>query len=140
MVIGFTWLLLLMGSIYDIKYKALPWWFLAGGAVAALVLAVVLRPVELWKMVGGLVLGMLLFGISFLTGGALGKGDGIIIGIIGLNLGFPIVFSVFSGALLLAAVLSIVLIIFKKVNRKTTLPFLPFLGVAYGFFCIGSFL
>lgn len=140
MVIGFTWLLLLMGSIYDIKYKALPWWFLAGGAVVAFVLAFVLRPVELWKMVGGLVLGMLLFGISFLTGGALGKGDGIIIGIIGLNLGFPIVFSVFSGALLLAAVLAIVLIIFKKANRKTTLPFLPFLGVAYGVFCIGSFL
>lgn len=140
MVIGFTCLLLLLGSIFDIKYKALPQWLLISSAVAAMILAVIFHPVELWKMVGGFLLGLVLLVVSFFTGGALGKGDGIIIGIIGLNLGFPIVFSIFTTAVLLASILALILIVFRRVNRKTAFPFLPFLGVSYGFYCIGSFL
>lgn len=140
MVIGFSWMLLIIGSIYDIKYKSLPYWFLMIGGVLAIVLAVILKPVGLWEMAGGLLLGLLLFGISFLTRGGLGKGDGIFLGIIGLNLGFSAAFSIFTGALLLAALLAILLVIVRRVNRKTAFPFLPFLGVSYGILCVGSFL
>lgn len=140
MEIGYSWILLVLGSILDIKYKALPSWFLVAGGVLAVIGAVVLKPVGLWEMAGGLLLGVLLFVVSLLTRGALGKGDGIFIGIVGLNLGFSTIFSVFMGALLLAAFLAVLLLIVKKANRKTAFPFLPFLGVSYGIICISSFL
>ncbi len=140
MVLGFSWALLVIGSIYDIKYKALPRWFLIVGSILAIMLAIALRPIGFGEMAGGLFLGLLLFGISILTRGSLGKGDGIFLGILGLNLGFSVVFPVFAGALLLAAFLSILLIIVRRVNRKTVFPFLPFLSAAYGIFCAGKFM
>lgn len=140
MTMGFSWILLVVGSIFDIKYKSLLGWFLMIGGALAVGLAALLKPVSLWEMAGGLFLGVLLFGISLVTRGALGRGDGIFLGIIGLNLGFSTVFSIFTGALLLAAVLAILLIIIKRVNKNTALPFLPFLGVSYGILCISSFL
>lgn len=140
MTMGFSWVLLIVGSIFDIKYKLLPGWFLMIGGVLAVGLAVFLKPVSLWEMAGGLLLGSLLLGISFATRGALGRGDGIFLGIIGLNMGFSMVFSIFAGALLLAAMLAVLLIITKRVNRNTAFPFLPFLSVSYGILCISSFL
>ena len=140
MTMGFSWVLLIVGSIFDIKYKSLPGWFLMIGGVLAAGLAAILKPVSLWQMTGGLLLGLLLLGISFVTRGALGKGDGIFLGIIGINLGFSTVFSIFTGALLLAAILAILLMIIKRVNKDTAFPFLPFLGVSYGILCISSFL
>ena len=140
MEMGFSWILLVVGSIFDIKYKSLPGWFLIIGGSLAIGLAVLLRPVSLWEMAGGLLLGVLLLGISFVTRGALGRGDGIFLGIIGLNLGFSKVFSIFTGALLLAAFLAIFLMIIKRVNKNTAFPFLPFLGVSYGILCLSSFL
>lgn len=140
MEIGYSWILLILGSILDIKYKALPSWFLITGGIFAVIGAFVLKPVNLWEMAGGLLLGGLLFVVSLLTRGALGKGDGIFIGIIGLNLGFSIVLSIFMGALLLSAILAILLIVIKKANKKTAFPFLPFLGISYGIICASSFL
>lgn len=140
MVIGYSWILLVLGSIFDIKYKALPSWFLIIGGGLAVIAAVVLKPVSLWEMAGGLFLGVLLLGISLLTRGAIGRGDGIFIGIIGLNLGFSAIFSVFIGALILTALLAIVLLIMKRADKKTAFPFLPFLGVSYGIVCFSSFL
>lgn len=140
MEIGYSWILLILGSIFDIKYRALPSWFLIIGGVLAVIGAIALKPVSLWEMAGGLLLGILLLVVSLLTKGALGRGDGIFIGIIGINLGFSIVFSVFMGALLLAAVLAILLIIVKKANKKTAFPFLPFLSISYGIICVNSFL
>ena len=140
MTMGFSWILLVVGSIFDIKYKSLPGWFLMIGGALAVGLAAFLKPVSLWEMAGGLFLGLLLLGISLVTRGALGKGDGIFLAIIGLNLGFSTVFSIFTGALLLAAMLAILLMIIKRVNKDTAFPFLPFLGVSYGILCINSFL
>ncbi len=140
MVIGYNWILLVSGSILDIKYKALPGWFLTIGGALAIIAAIVFRPISLWEMIGGLFLGVLLFGVSLLTRGALGRGDGIFIAILGINWGFSTVFSVFSGALLLSALLAILLIIVKKANRKTAFPFLPFLGASYGIIYLCSFL
>ena len=140
MTMGFSWVLLIVGSIFDIKYKSLPGWFLMIGGALAIGLAALLKPVSLWEMAGGLLLGLFLLGISFVTRGALGRGDGIFLAIVGLNLGFSTVFSIFSGALLLAAILAVLLMIIKRVKKDTALPFLPFLGVSYGIFCIGSLL
>ena len=140
MEMGFSWILLIVGSIFDIKYKSLPGWFLMIGGVLAVGLAVLLKPVSLWQMAGGLLLGLLLLGISFVSRGALGRGDGIFLGIIGLNLGFSTVFSIFTGALLLAAILAILLVIIKRANKNTAFPFLPFLGASYGILCISSLL
>lgn len=136
----YSWSLLFLGSIFDIKRKSLPSWFLIVGGVLAVIMAIVLKPVSLWDMAGGVFLGAVLLGISFLTKGALGRGDGIFIGIIGLNMGFITVFTVFSGALILAALLGLVLILAGRVNRKTAFPFLPFLSISYGILCLSSLL
>ncbi len=136
MISGFTWALLLGGSYYDIRYRALPNRFLVIGGLLAIALAFLLRPVSVLSMVGSMGLGAAIVGLSVLTRGGIGVGDGLFLGMLGINLGFSGLFSVFVAALLLSALAAIILLFFKKGNRKYAFPFIPFVAMAYGIVCL----
>ncbi len=135
MITGFTWALLLGGSYYDIKYRALPNGFLVIGGLLATVFAFLFQPVKLISVAGAIGLGAAILGVSALTRGGIGFGDGLFLGLLGINLGFFCVFSVFLIALFLSAIAAIILLLIKKKNRKYTFPFVPFLTMAYGIIC-----
>jgi len=69
--------------------------------------------------------------ISRVTRSAVGIGDALITGSIGLYLGFFHTLVVVILALLLGGVLSLILFILKKVTRQTPLPFAPFLAAGF---------
>ncbi len=135
MIIGFHWILLLTGSYFDIRYRALPNRFLLAGMLLAAVLAVLFRPVSWFSLVGGVGLGMAVVGLSVLTKGGIGKGDGLFLGVLGINLGFSGLFFIFLCALLLAAFVAAAVLVLRKGNRKSAFPFVPFLALAYGVGC-----
>lgn len=135
MVVGFHWILLLTGSYFDIRYRALPNRFLLVGTLLAAVFAVLLKPVSWFSLAGGIGLGAAVVGLSALTKGGIGKGDGLFLGMLGINLGFFEVFFVFLSALFLAALAAAVVLLFRKGNRKSAFPFVPFLALAYGVSC-----
>ena len=129
-------IIFLVGMYFDLKYRGLPKWFLIGGFLGSSIGYLMKRPVAVEEMIGGLVLGIFLVIISFITRGALGSGDGIFLGIVGINLGFTNTGVICVYGLLLSACFSLFMLIFKKVSRKTSIPFIPFLTVAYGIFIL----
>lgn len=83
---------------------------------------------------GGLLgIGIILL-IIVLTKGAMGTGDMIFLGVIGLYVGYPIIIMVFILSTVLASIVSIILIILKIKNKKDYIPFGPFIGAA-AFIC-----
>ncbi len=87
--------------------------------------------VSLPEELAGVALGILILCLSHFTGGKIGTGDGLLVMVSGLFLGIFDNLQFLMLGMLLAALLSVVLLVLKKADRKTTLPFAPFLMVSY---------
>lgn len=83
------------------------------------------------SLIGGLLIGILLLGISYITRQRIGVGDGLLIMILGVYLGFEVIGVVLLYALTLSAIWSVLLLIIKKVNRHYEVAFIPFIFVSY---------
>jgi leader peptidase (prepilin peptidase)/N-methyltransferase len=85
---------------------------------------------SIWILLAGCSIGAALLGISRLTEGALGAGDGIFFVITGLYLGFWRNLLLLSSALFLCSMAGLACLIWEKGKgnncRKKTLPFLVF--------------
>lgn len=79
----------------------------------------------------GLLPGLVLSAVSLLTGGAIGFGDGLLVAITGLYLGVQAAMGTLLWGLLLCALCGICLLIFRRGNKKTALPFAPFLLIGF---------
>lgn len=75
--------------------------------------------------------GIFLLTVAWITRQEVGYGDGIVLLIIGLYLGFSAGTGIFLTALLLLAPVSLFYIIFRKAGRRKKLPFIPFLLAGY---------
>ena len=122
-------------SILDIRFRKMPVWLLVVGGIAG-------TGYQIWKWVKGdpvsivligvgVIVGILFLGVSKITGQALGYGDGIIILILGICLGFWDLSIVLMIAFFIASVMAIALIVVKKGKKKRTMPFVPFLCIGY---------
>lgn len=80
----------------------------------------------------GLIPGMCMLLISFASNQSVGYGDGLTILMLGLLVGFKLCVGILCLSLFLISIYSIVLLIIKKANRKTTIPYIPFLLAAGG--------
>ena len=80
---------------------------------------------------GGILTGFLFMGISRLTEEKIGYGDSLLIIVLGTFLGMWKLLILLLGAFGLAAAVSILLMIKRKFTRKSMIPFVPFLTVAY---------
>ena len=88
--------------------------------------------IESWRAVaGGILTGFLFMGISRLTEEKIGYGDSLLIIVLGTFLGMWKLLILLLGAFGLAAAVSILLMIKRKFTRKSMIPFVPFLTVAY---------
>lgn len=75
--------------------------------------------------------GMFFLGLSVLTGGAVGMGDGWLITVLGIFLKPEELYEMLLAAVLISAVWSGILMgVFKK-KRNTEIPFVPFLLAGY---------
>lgn len=122
-----TWLLLC--SLQDIKDKQINLILISLGFILLFIISIIIGDLSLWQRIAGLTLGIILLILSKVSEGQIGLGDGLIFCIIGLSSGFYINSLILIYSLLLAAVFSIIYMIFKKVNKKTTIPFIPFIFV-----------
>ena len=75
--------------------------------------------------------GIAVFVICFVSRQAIGAGDGIIVFITGLYFGAMETAEILLLALICSSLTGIYLMIFKKVNKKTEIPFVPFLLAGY---------
>ncbi len=79
----------------------------------------------------GALIGLAIIGLIILvTHGAMGSGDMILLGVVGLYIGYEYIFLCFVLSTIIASLISLGLIAFKVKNRKDYIPFGPFIAIA----------
>ena len=81
----------------------------------------------------GAAAGCIFLMISKMTRESFGYGDSLLILLLGVVVGFWNLISLLAIAFFLSAVVSAAALVFGKFHRKTTVPFVPFLGIGYFF-------
>lgn len=82
-------------------------------------------------MIAGALIGLAVLISAKITREKIGYGDGWLLVVTGIYLGFRYNLFLFTISLFLSAAVSIVLLICKKVNRKSTMPFAAFAFLGY---------
>ncbi|MDE6748759.1 MAG: prepilin peptidase [Lachnospiraceae bacterium] len=127
--------LLCICSIFDIRKKELPLLILITGFLTAL-------GIEMWHICKGLetvsgiaeslLPGMFFLLLGFCTREKVGYGDGLMLIILGLFLGFFRCFLILCVGLIFSSVFALILLIFRKAGRNSRLPLIPFLTIGMG--------
>lgn len=126
-----TWFLITT-SITDWKDRKIPIDILIITDVLGVILLFFNPNVEfVQSMIGFFGVGGFVLLISIITRKAIGMGDAIVIGTIGLILGYKMALTVLVYSLVLIGIIGLTLMTFGKVSRKTQLPMVPFMFAVF---------
>lgn len=131
--------LLLIAGITDIRKQIISRRLLEILFIVCLATVPFMTQNSLFSMIGGLVIGFCAIGISMVSREQIGRGDGIVITAIGLVLGARQCLLVVCIASLLMSLIAIGILLLRRGNRQTRLPFLPAIFAGY-VFCAGQVL
>ena len=123
--------ILLSLSVIDIHFRRIPVDILVMASIAALVYQGITRQADLWMAAGGAGVGILFLLVSKVTREGFGYGDSWAILALGIYLGLRGVLDVLAGTFCLLAAASLICLTAKKMSRKHTIPFIPFLAAGY---------
>ncbi len=122
---------LLCCGVQDIFGKKIMLWVLVLGAFLMGICIPFCNSPSILDRIGGIGIGVAVIMISIATAGKIGLGDGLILCLTGLGLGFWANLELFAIALMIAAIVSIILLIARLADRKKSIPFVPFLLIGY---------
>jgi len=125
--IGCVAVLLFIEGVRDVNKKEVGLLIPAINAIAAVVMYFVFKDMSIGVLLMGLAEGMAIMVLSRLTGESVGFGDGVILCSTGMMLGWRYNLCMFFSACLICAVFGAILMMFKKADKKTRIPFVPFL-------------
>lgn len=123
-------ILLIPSAVMDIWKRKLPVIYLAVLLTAAVPLNLLTGRTDVWDLILGIVYGGTFLLVSIATRGAIGFGDGIMIASLGAWMGICFTLPATVFAFLSAGFFGLIYIRVKKKDRKTKLPFAPFLAAA----------
>ena len=123
--------ILLSLSVIDIHFRRIPVDILVMASIAALVYQGITRQADLWMAAGGAGVGILFLLVSKVTREGFGYGDSWAILALGIYLGLWGVLDVLAVTFCLLAAASLICLTAKKMSRKHTIPFIPFLAAGY---------
>ena len=123
--------LLLFCGIQDLLYKRIYLWMIGVCAIMVIICLPFSERLSVTERLGGCALGFGVILLSKATGGKIGLGDGILLCVTGLGLGFWSNTELFGIALSLAAAVSAILLLLRIADRKKSIPFIPFLLAGY---------
>ncbi len=124
-------ILLAIIGFEDWKTKYISWWLLATATIVIAVLRFTVVDISLWDTAAGIAIGGLFFLISRFTREAIGYGDSWLILILGIFTGGRRLLLVVFVAMFAISTFAIAAAIKSGWNRKKTIPFVPFLFLAY---------
>ena len=119
---------LVLCSIQDIREKRLSVKRLAVAGILFLIVSLVFEEIPVEKRLCNLLPGMAAFLLAALTKEQIGYGDAASLVVLGILVSARAILGAVMGGLLLLSIFSIILLAGKKADRKTTMPFLPFLS------------
>ena len=124
-------LIMLLCAVQDLWKKKIYLWVVVLGAILISICLPFQESYNIVDGLGGVIIGLSVIGISLASRGKIGIGDGILLCVSGLVLGFWRNMEMFAIALSFASIVSIILLIFFKANRHKRIPFIPFLWMGY---------
>lgn len=124
-------LILFLLSIQDLLFKEVSLWIILVGMVIIFVMTPFTESFTLFNSLAGTFVGISVIALSKATDGKIGIADGIIFIIVGVTVGGWGSLELFVYSLFLSAFVSVVLMLFKQANRKTSIPFIPFILMGY---------
>lgn len=125
-VVGVFFFLILC-SLQDIKEKSLSVKMLILFGAAFFVMSLAFEGFSCERRLAALAPGMTAFVLAFLTRQQIGYGDAACLVVLGNIVSADVLVGAIAGGLLLVSACSIVLLVRKRADRRTTLPFVPFL-------------
>lgn len=124
-------ILLIICAVEDLKRKEVTATYILFFGSVGVVLHLVYANCSIYSMLLGMLLGIGMMAVSFLSQGSIGIGDGILLTVTGVYLGGYENLELFLLGLFLAGIWSLGLLVLKKKQRKDKIAFMPFLLVAY---------
>lgn len=124
-------MLLFAAAAVDIKSKSISRGFIAAIMLTGLAGAFARENFGMIEAFCGLLIGICAVGISMISKGQIGKGDGLVIMAMGLMLGFRECLGAVCSASVIMALVSIIVLIWRNGDRNTRLPFIPALLAGY---------
>lgn len=122
---------LLIAAYRDWKTKQISLRLLAVMAFVIILLRFAVVSDTVWSTLAGIMVGLCFFLLSKCTGEAIGYGDSWLILLLGIHLGGKPLLEVIFAASFFASLFSILYSMVRGWSRKQTIPFVPFLSMAY---------
>ncbi|MCI8374491.1 MAG: hypothetical protein HFI29_03505 [Lachnospiraceae bacterium] len=123
--------LLLINGLLDLKKGEVSLLSLGGFALLGAGLNLALGFQRPWELAGGIAIGLALLILAFLTGEAIGFGDGLLLGVTGIYLGFWENLRLLALGTLCCALIQGIGVALRKVRLKDRVPLVPFLLLAF---------
>ena len=115
----------------DVRNRKVSVRLLGGAAIAGLLCFGCFRQITAADMLLGSAIGAVLLLLGFVTGEKIGYGDGVLVLVCGIFLGFAENLQLLCAALVLVEAVGLFLIIVKRKGRRHRIPFIPFLLAGY---------
>lgn len=131
MIRGIVIFLLLIESVMDIKNRTISVLHMVIFGIAGIIANCALEYQSLWTMLGGVLVGAIVLLFGLFSKGAIGIGDGIIFGCIGIYIGGFDNIRLLFYSLIVAAILGGGYVLLKRKSIKSQIPFVPCIFVAY---------
>ncbi|HPU62767.1 MAG TPA: hypothetical protein PK304_01290 [Mobilitalea sp.] len=130
---GLIGLFLITTAVQDIISKKIKVWVVALSTLLVCICIPFCSALTILDRIFGLLLGVGVIILSKATKGKIGMGDGLVLSVTGLGLGFWCNLELFALSLAVAAAFSVCLLILRLANIKHSIPFIPFILVSYLF-------
>lgn len=117
-------------SVFDLRWKRVSTIGVAVFGAVALVYRICVGT-GVAELFCGFLPGLILLVVSFLTKESVGMGDGLVLCALGIFSGMKQTLAVLGMAFFLCAMLAVLLLVLRRANKKTELPFLPCLCAGY---------
>lgn len=126
-------LVLLTGcSITDIRKKKIHVWWCIAFMIIGMVMELIEQR-EILNICAGMLPGIFVYITGIVSGGSIGKGDAFVLIAAGIFMGIISSIILFICSLFLVTAAALFLLLLKKGNMKTRIPFVPFLTVTFIF-------
>ena len=123
--------LLGIAGVIDWKKRELPIGLLGIMSGVIVIFAMRCQEIDVWYRIAGALMGVVFFVITRFTKEAIGYGDSWLFLILGIHMGVLQVLQLLLAASLMAAFFAIFYLWRHRWKRSETLPFVPFLAIAY---------
>ncbi|MBQ6787268.1 MAG: prepilin peptidase [Lachnospiraceae bacterium] len=124
-------LLLFFAGIEDVRKREIRVIYIVAMALVACYGCMVRQDHSWYGALGGLFIGVCMFGISIISGEQIGKGDGLVIAALGILCGVRNTLGIVCFASLFMVPIAFVVILLKRGKKRIRLPFLPALFLGY---------